>query len=142
MKKLGMILTLVGGLWLMAACSSDNTPTGVVEKALKGLISGDVRAYTSKMIFEEDAEPEKEKEAQEDFAKMMERELAKQEEKEKVTDFEIIKEELSKTGTYARVTYKDVLADGKEAEHSIYLIKDKEGAWRILLFGSDKMLDE
>ena len=26
MKKLGMILTLVGGLWLMAACSSDNTP--------------------------------------------------------------------------------------------------------------------
>ena len=24
MKKLGMILTLVGGLWLMAACSSED----------------------------------------------------------------------------------------------------------------------
>lgn len=142
MKKLGMILTLVGGLWLMTACSSGNTPSAVVEKALKGLVAGDVRAYTSKMIFEEDAEPEKEKEAQEDFAKMMESELAKQDEQKKVTAIEVLGEELSKTGTYAKVTYKETLANGKESEHSIYLTKDKEGTWRILLFGSDKMLDE
>lgn len=141
MKKIAMTLALFCALFMMAACSS-NTPTAVAEKALKGLIAGDVRAYTSVLIFEEDAEPEEEKEAQEDFAKMMEKELAKKDKEDKMAEVTMIKEELSKTGTYAKVTYNEKLGNGKEAEHSIYLIKDKEGAWRILLFGSDKMMDK
>ena len=81
-------------------------------------------------------------EAKKEFAEMIEKQASNQSDKEKLKSYEILKEEFSKTGTYARVTLKEVYMTGDEHETALYLVKNKKGQWEIMLWGTDRLMDE
>ncbi|WP_308763924.1 DUF4878 domain-containing protein [uncultured Bacteroides sp.] len=141
MKTIFKSLCGVGALLFMSACSS-NTPSAVVEKALDCTLAGDYKGYVDLMQLTDDEDPQAEEKARKDLADLIEKQVAKQSDKEKLVSYEILKEELSKTGTYARVTFKEVYKSGEENETSIYLVKDKEGQWEIMFWGTDRLMDE
>ena len=64
------------------------------------------------------------------------------EENEKIKSYEILKEEQSKTGKYVRVSFTTKNNDDKENEGEFYLTKDDDGSWKILMFGSEKLMEE
>ncbi len=141
MKTIFRSLWVVGVLLCLSACSS-NTPSAVVEKALDCMVSGDYKGYVDLMQLTEDDNPQVKEEAKKEFAEMIEKQAAKQDDKEKLKSYEILKEEFSKTGTYARVTFKEVYMEGDEHETSLFLVKNSEGKWEIMLWGTDRLMDE
>ncbi|WP_161946442.1 nuclear transport factor 2 family protein [Bacteroides mediterraneensis] len=141
MKTIFKFTWVIGALLFLSACSS-NTPSAVVEKALDCVVSEDYKGYVDLMQLTEDNDPQVKEEAKKEFAEMIEKQAAKQGDKEKLKSYEILKEEFSKTGTYARVTFKEVYMAGDEHETSLYLVKDKEGKWVIMLWGADRLMDE
>lgn len=142
MKKILMTLALCGALFMMAGCSS-NTPTGVVKKAMDLSIKGDNKAYAELFaVVKEDATPEEVEEFRKDLFEMAERLDEKTPEEEKVTDYEVLSEELSESGKYAKVVCKQILKRGKEEKESTYLMKDEDGKWGLLLIGNDRLLKE
>lgn len=141
MKTFLKFLYVIGGLLLMPACSS-NTPSGVVEEAMDCLLSEDYKGYVDLMQVTEDDDPQAKEEARKGFVELIEKQAAKQEDKEKLKSYEILKEEFSKTGTYARVTFKEIYVTGDEHEASLYLVKNQEGKWEIMLWGADRLMDE
>lgn len=141
MKTIFKSLCGVGVLLFMSACSS-NTPSAVVEEALDCALAGDYKGYVDLMQLTDDEDPQTEEKTRKELAELIEKQVAKQSDKEKVESYEILKEEFSKTGTYARVTFKEVCKSGDEEEISVYLVKNKEGRWEIMLWGTDRLMDE
>lgn len=139
MKKIVMTLALCAALFMMAGCSS-NTPTEVVKEAMDLSIKGDLKACVELFAVEEDATPEEVEEFREGIFKLLERRHEKTPEGEKVTGYEVLSEELSESGNYAKVVCKQILKKGKEEEESQYLMKDKDGKWGLLLIGNDQLL--
>lgn len=136
-KSLGVVVVLL----CLSACSS-NTPSAVVEKALDCMVSEDYRGYVDLMQLTDGDNPQAEEETKKEFAEMIEKQAAKQSDKEKLKSYEILKEEFSKTGTYARVTFKEVYMTGDENEASLYLVKNNDEKWEIMLWGTDRLMDE
>lgn len=142
MKKILMTLALCGALFMMAGCSS-NTPTGVVKKAMDLSIKGDNKAYAELFaVVKEDATPEEVEEFRKDLFEMAERLDEKTPEEEKVTDYEVLSEELSESGKYAKVVCKQFLKNGEEETAPMYLMKDKDGKWELLFMGTDRLLEK
>lgn len=145
MKKILMTLALCGALFMMAGCSS-NTPTGVVKKAMDLSIKGDLKACAELFVIvgEDGATltPEEIEEFHEDVYKWLERKREKTPEGEEVTGYEVLSEELSESGKYAKVVCKQILKRGKEEKESTYLMKDEDGKWGLLLIGNDRLLKE
>lgn len=126
---------------LLASCSS-NTPTGVVEKSLKALIEEDFETYVRAFYVEDMSDSEKvEKEAQ-DLVKIMKRNAENASEDKKYKSFEVLDEKQSKSGKWVRVTYNLIDNSGKENQSQFYLTKDNLGNWKILMFGTEKLMDE
>lgn len=141
MKTFFTSLCVVGVLSFMSACSS-NTPSAVVEKGLNCVLSGDYKGYVDLMQLTDGNDPQATEEAKKEFAEMIEKQASNQIDKEKLKSYEILKEEFSKTGTYARVTLKEVYMTGDEHETALYLVKNKKGQWEIMLWGTDRLMDE
>lgn len=141
MKTILKSLYLWGTVVVMSACSS-NTPSAVVEEGLDCILSGDYKGYVKLMQLATDDDSQNKEKVIEEFADMVEKEAAKGSDKEKLKDYEILQEELSKTGTYAKVTYKQFYVAGDEKESSLYLVKNAKGNWEIMLWGSDRLMDE
>ena len=94
------------------------------------------------MQLTDDNDSQATEEAKKEFAEMIEKQASNQSDKEKLKSYEILKEEFSKTGTYARVTLKEVYMTGDEHETALYLVKNKKGQWEIMLWGTDRLMDE
>ncbi len=141
MKTFFASLFVVGMLSFMSACSS-NTPSAVVEKGLNCVLSGDYKGYVDLMQLTDDNDSQATEEAKKEFAEMIETQASNQSDKERLKSYEILKEEFSKTGTYARVTLKEVYMTGDEHETALYLVKNKKGQWEIMLWGTDRLMDE
>lgn len=145
MKKILMTLALCGALFMMAGCSS-NTPTEVVKKAMDLSIKGDLKAYAELFVIvgKDGAEltPEEIEGFQKDVYKWEKRRREMTPEGEEVTGYEVLSEELSESGKYAKVVYKQILKRGKEEKESWYLMKDEDGKWGLLLVGTDRLLKE
>lgn len=141
MKTILRSLCGVGALWFMASCSS-NTPSSVVEKALDCTLAEDYKGYVDLMQLTDGSNPQVEEEARKELVELIEKQSARQSDKEKLKSYEILNEEFSKTGTYAKVTFKEVYMTGEENETSLYLVKNKEEKWEIMLWGADRLMDE
>ena len=141
MKTFFASLFVVGMLSFMSACSS-NTPSAVVEKGLNCVLSGDYKGYVDLMQLTDDNDSQATEEAKKEFAEMIETQASNQSDKERLKSYEILKEEFSKTGTYARGTLKEVYMTGDEHETALYLVKNKKGQWEIMLWGTDRLMDE
>lgn len=141
MKTFFVSLYVVGMLFFLSACSS-NTPSAVVEQALDCVLSGDYRGYVDLMQLTDGGDSQIKEEARKEFAEMIEKQASNQSEKEKLKSYEILNEEFSKTGTYARVTIKEVYMTGDEHETSLYLVKNKKEQWEIVLWGTDRLMEE
>lgn len=139
MKKLPILLLAVCSM-LLAACSS-NTPTKAVEKAFNALMNDDYETYARSFYVKDKSNPQKVEDDIQDLARMIERN-AENHEDEKVKSYEILKEEQSKTGKWVRVSYKMVDYGNKETEGDFYLTKDDDGSWKILMFGTEKLMEE
>lgn len=137
--KFGMLVSVCSSMLLMA-CSS-NTPSKTMEKAFDALIEEDYVGYVRNFYQEDTSEPEKTERGIQDFARMIQQNQENNED-EKLKSYKILKEEKSKTGKYYKITYQTVDADGTEKESSSYMTQDKEGNWKILMFGNDKLMKE
>lgn len=131
---------MVCSMMLFAACSS-NTPSGAVEKVYDKLIEGDYEGFLRELYVEDKSDPEQLEKEIKDFAKMM-RNNRKNHEDEALKSYEILKEEPSRTGKWVRVTIKEVNVKGEEKESSVYVTKDNDGVWKMLLIGTDRLMDE
>lgn len=140
MKKLSILFTAVCNI-LLVACSS-NTPTKTVEKVLNALENGDFETYARSFYIEDKSNPQKVEDDIKDLTRMIERNNAEKDENEKIKSYEILKEEQSKTGKYVRVSFTTKNNDDKENEGEFYLTKDDDGSWKILMFGSEKLMEE
>lgn len=139
MKKLSILFVAACSI-LLAACSSD-TPTKSVEKAFDALVNGDYETYARSFYVEDKSNPQKVEDDIQDLVRMIERNVENHED-EKVKSYKILKEEQSKTGKWVRVSYKMVDYGNKETEGDFYLTKDDDGSWKILMFGTEKLMDE
>lgn len=139
MKKLSILLLAVYSM-LLGACSS-NTPTQTVKKALDALVDNNYETYVRSFYVEDKSDPQKVEDDIQDLVRMIERNLENHED-EKVKSYEILKEEQSRTGKYARVTYTTKNFEDKETESNFYLIKDDDGSWKIVMFGTEKLMED
>lgn len=141
MKTFFASLYVVGMLFFLSACSS-NTPSAVVDQALDCVLSGDYKGYVDLMQLTDGSNPQIKEEARKELAAMIAKQAATQSEKEKLKSYEILNEEFSKTGIYARVTIKEVYMTGDKHETSLYLVKNKKEQWEIVLWGTDRLMEE
>lgn len=139
MKNLIILFVAVCSI-LLTACSS-NTPTQAVEDAFDALVSGDYETYVRSFYVEDKSDPEKVDREVDEFVQMIKRNVENNED-EKLKSYKILNEEKSKTGKWVRVSYSAVYWGGKETGGDLYLTKDDDGSWKILMFGTDRLMDE
>lgn len=126
---------------LLASCSS-NTPSRVVEKSLKALIDEDFETYVRAFYVEDISDSEKVEKDVQDLVKMMKRNAENASEDEKYKSFEVQDEKQSKSGKWVCVTYSLIDNGGKEKQSQFYLTKDDLGNWKIMMFGTERLMDE
>lgn len=139
MKNLIVLFVAVCSI-LLTACSS-NTPTQAVEDAFDALVNGDYETYVRSFYVEDKSDPEKVDRDVDEFVQMIKRNVENNED-EKLKSYKILNEEKSKTGKWVRVSYCAVYFGGNETEGDFYLTKDDDGSWKILMFGTDRLMDE
>ncbi len=127
MKKFFYSIAICICAIVMAACSSNNTPTGVAEAYLDNVKNGDYEAIVEQLYFNNEVTPEQKQE----LVTTLEEKAKQSAEKGKsITDYKITGEEIKEEGDKAVVTYIAIKEDGSEDSEKINLVK-KDKKWLI-----------
>ena len=131
-RALASAMVLIAVVCVMNSCSGgDNSPEGVVSKALTKLQEKDYVGYIDLIKFSEtDAEKlQKQKAAllelaQRKFDKSMEK-------KQGLESWEVLSTDMDATGDVAVVKVKLKYGDGSEEEQDIKVAQNEEGDWML-----------
>lgn len=131
-RALASAMVLVAVVCVMNSCSGgDNSPEGIVSKALTKLQEKDYVGYIDLIKFSEtDAEKlQKQKAAllelaQRKFDKSMEK-------KQGLESWEVLSTDMDATGDVAVVKVKLKYGDGSEEEEDIKVAQNEEGDWML-----------
>lgn len=131
-RALASAMVLIAVVCVMNSCSGgDNSPEGIVSKALTKLQEKDYVGYIDLIKFSEtDAEKlQKQKAAllelaQRKFDKSMEK-------KQGLESWEVLSTDMDATGDFAVVKVKLKYGDGSEEEEDIKVAQNEEGDWML-----------
>ncbi len=127
MKKFFYSIAICICAIVMAACSSNNTPTEAAEAYLEDVKSGDYKGIVDKLYFNNEVTEEQKAE----LVTALEEKAKESAEKGKaIKDYQITGEEIKEGGEKAVVNYIAFKEDGSEDSEKINLVK-KDEKWLI-----------
>ncbi len=127
MKKFFYSITICICAIVMAACSSNNTPTGAAEAYLDNVKSGDYAEVVDQLYFNNEVTAEQKAELVTALEEKAKESAAKG---KAIKDYKITGEEIKEEGDKAVVTYIAIKEDGSEDSEKINLVK-KDEKWLI-----------
>ncbi len=131
-RALASAMVLIAVVCVMNSCSGgDNSPEGIVSKALTKLQEKDYVGYIDLIKFSEtDAEKlQKQKAA---LLELAQRKFDKSMEKKQGLDsWEVLSTDMDATGDFAVVKVKLKYGDGSEEEEDIKVAQNEEGDWML-----------
>ena len=131
-RALASAMVLIAVVCVMNSCSGgDNSPEGIVSKALTKLQEKDYVGYIDLIKFSEtDAEKlQKQKAA---LLELAQRKFDKSlEKKQGLESWEVLSTDMDATGDVAVVKVKLMYGDGSEEEEDIKVAQNEEGDWML-----------
>ena len=131
-RALASAMVLIAVVCVMNSCSGgDNSPEGIVSKALTKLQEKDYVGYIDLIKFSEtDAEKlQKQKAA---LLELAQRKFDKSlEKKQGLESWEVLSTDMDATGDFAVVKVKLKYGDGSEEEEDIKVAQNEEGDWML-----------
>lgn len=131
-RALAGAMVLIAVVCVMNSCSGgDNSPEGIVSKALTKLQEKDYVGYIDLIKFSEtDAEKlQKQKAA---LLELAQRKFDKSlEKKQGLESWEVLSTDMDATGDFAVVKVKLKYGDGSEEEQDIKVAQNEEGDWML-----------
>ena len=132
MKKIFASLFIAVAALALYSCGNANTPSGVVEKAIKCIQNEDYEGYID-LLFNDPEDAKSEEEVKEMKTVLSGKIKASMEKQQGIKSYKIVSEELSENGNEAVVTVKIEYGNGKGEEDKMKVRKGKDGKWRIVL---------
>ncbi len=129
MKKFIYFGMMVAAVLMMAACSSDSTPSGALKTYMSALQDRDYEKFTEGINVSGKATPEEQKAARATFAALLSEKGGKELDKNGgLKGFEILSEEIAEDGKSAIVKFKQIYNDGTEKEDEQKMV-EVDGKW-------------
>lgn len=129
MKKILFSSLMAIVCFLIASCSSTDTPGQALSHYMDALKNKNYEEVVNGIAFPDKLTPEELQQAKEQWRALLEEKSAKTiEQQGGIAGFEILSEEISEDGNSATVTYKQVFGNGTEDDGTQKMVK-KEGKW-------------
>lgn len=129
MKKILFSSLMAIVCFLIASCSSTDTPGQALSHYMDALKNKNYEEVVNGIAFPDKLTPEELQQAKEQWRVLLEEKSAKTiEQQGGIASFEILSEEISEDGNSATVTYKQVFGNGTEDDGTQKMVK-KEGKW-------------
>lgn len=131
MKKILFSSLMAIVCFLIASCSSTDTPGQALSHYMDALKNKNYEEVVNGIAFPDKLTPEELQQAKEQWRALLEEKSAKTiEQQGGIASFEILSEEISEDGNSATVTYKQVFGNGTEDDGTQKMVK-KEGKWQM-----------
>lgn len=120
---------IVMTMFVMAACSSSNTPGGALKQYSEYLQKGDYEKFVDGLTFDESQDAATVKEQKAALVSMLKEKVSKEYEKKGgIKSIEILSEEIAEDGNTAVVKTKHTYGNGETEEGDQQMVK-RDGKW-------------